>query len=56
MYIIIAAAIILVISFTIQLTKLTPSKKLLLMDIFLVILGAMAVYSETKIKFGDFTE
>ncbi|CAD8148671.1 unnamed protein product [Paramecium pentaurelia] len=56
MYIIIASAIILAISFTIQLTKLNPKKKLYFMDMFLILLGAMAIYSETTHKLGDFTE
>ncbi|CAD8136755.1 unnamed protein product [Paramecium pentaurelia] len=56
MYIIIASAIIFAISFTIQLTKLNPKKKLYILDIFLIFLGSMAIYSETTHKLGDFTE
>ncbi|CAK55796.1 unnamed protein product (macronuclear) [Paramecium tetraurelia] len=56
MYIIIASAIILAISFTLQLTKVNPKKKLYILDIFLILLGAMAIYSETTHKLGDFTE
>ncbi|CAD8052037.1 unnamed protein product [Paramecium sonneborni] len=56
MYIIIASVIILAISFTIQITKLNPKKKLYILDMFLITLGAMAIYSETTHKLGDFTE
>ncbi|CAD8049868.1 unnamed protein product [Paramecium sonneborni] len=56
MYIIITIGITLALSLIIQLTKLNPTKKLFLLDIFLVVLIGMIIYDEFIHKFDDFEE
>ena len=56
MYIIIALGISITICFIIQLTKLSPGKKLFLLDTFLVVLVGMIIYDESIYKLDDFAE
>ncbi|KAM3138170.1 hypothetical protein pb186bvf_009843 [Paramecium bursaria] len=46
MIIIIASGVCILLSFVIQVTKLSSSKKLAFLDIFLLVIGSMAAYSE----------
>lgn len=53
MYITIAAIALLVICFLLQLTKIGSNKKLVILDILLVIIASMAIYSESVWKFTN---
>lgn len=46
MQILIASVTVIVLSLIIQVTKIAPTKKIALLDLFLLLIGGLATYSE----------